>query len=311
MSLLKHTVLQSARKQWIAQKPTGLEGAVEDGKIEVMRRKSTSPSKAVVELSEDESDDERVEEEEEQMNRHAIPTYMAQPAREDGEGDEEEEEQAAAHKGDVEMQHGGSQQEYEQELAEEAGADVSLDLVSCQTCQADKQDEHGEEMQETANGAMHLDQSGTEDQGQYAQEMQEEDDYYEDEDMEGDFDEAALQPAAPATPQAVRLALFPLLYKVIVWEVYLGGLVIADITASPPVRLLHTPSPQHQQTRQSPLARRYRCPRLASCAIQYAYQSLGESRVQAWRTTDAGQDGDQDRIYRASRGRGRARARGW
>jgi hypothetical protein len=71
MSLLKHTVLQSARKQWIAQKPPGLEGAVEDGNIEVKRRKSTSPNKGkgVVELSEDESDEEGVVVGEEQEQR--------------------------------------------------------------------------------------------------------------------------------------------------------------------------------------------------------------------------------------------------
>ena len=133
MSLLKHTVLQSARKQWIAQKPSGLEAAMEDGQIEV-RRKSTSPTKARASMSiqHEEEDDEESDEEDaenagagadhqEEITGHDLAAQQAEDSYESHEAEQDKDER-------VDLEQEG--QAYDEDSAEDSlEADLSLDMV--------------------------------------------------------------------------------------------------------------------------------------------------------------------------------------
>lgn len=126
MTLHKALLLRSARKAWVESRPNDVDDAVADGKIDVARRKSKSPSKEEGGVPKRKSLTPRPS--------VAKPDSDISSEDEDAEGEEEEEVAIAAGKVDlkwVEVDPTVDASFVESDsIEEDLEADMSLDIVS-------------------------------------------------------------------------------------------------------------------------------------------------------------------------------------
>jgi hypothetical protein len=111
MTLHKALLLRSARKAWVESRPNDVDDAVADGKIEVGRRKSKSPSK----------------EEGAESKRKSLTPRKGVPEPDSDISDEDEQEEQEIAEGRAELQWVQEDPRVDGSFAESDSADDSLE----------------------------------------------------------------------------------------------------------------------------------------------------------------------------------------